>query len=281
LAGVLGMDTPSVDEVEVAAEHPLYGAHLKVWWCRHELERMERESGTHRDAGPIRIRSEPHADGRGEEWFVVVRAPVPLEIGRIAADAVHNLRSALDHLAVALAVANGADLDATRASFPIASNYWEFHRHAPPCSPSTGHVAPSGKHAIRDLSELAQTFVEGKQMHERWDKSAHLFELRYLDNRDKHRILNPAYIQPTAYFNMVGLEIEWDHHPPGSALVDGTHLASVRFAPDNPGMKMQTPLVAAISVGRSTGGFIPLDELGLYASTVREIIDEAQAAFFP
>ena len=275
------MDGPTLpDGITVPADHPLRGAYLKVWWARHELNRLEGKSSAHRDTHPIRIRTVPHADGRGEEWFVVVLSPVPPDIGRVAADAVHNLRSALDHLAVALAVANGADLDNTRASFPISEDYGEFHGHLPPCEPSTHHASRSGKHRIRDLSETAQAFVERKQRHERWEKSAHLFELRYLDNRDKHRVLNPAYLQPTAYFGMVGLEIEWDRHAPGSAFVDGAHLASVRLAPDNPGLKMQTPLVAAISVDRSTGGFIPLEELSVFANTVREIIDEAMADFF-
>lgn len=181
---------------------------------------------------------------------------------------------------MALAAANGSDRDNTRASFPITRDYGEFHGHHPPGESGTCHVSPSGTHLIRDLSETAQAFVEGMPRHERWETAAHLFELGYLDNRDKPRVFNPVPPQPTACVGIVGLEVAWDQHVPADALVEGAHLASIHFAPDNLGMEMQMPLVAAISVDRSTGGFIPLDEISLYASTAREIVAEAQAVFF-
>ena len=59
-------------------------------------------------SNPYELRREPATGGLQEVLVVRVTKPLPDQIEPIVGDAVHNLRSSLDHLAVALATKNGA-----------------------------------------------------------------------------------------------------------------------------------------------------------------------------
>ena len=73
------------------------------------------------ESKPYRISVKPHpvAEIDYVRLFVESVTPVPAEIGLIIGDAVHNLRSALDHLAFQLVLANGKT-PVTTTEFPIS-----------------------------------------------------------------------------------------------------------------------------------------------------------------
>jgi len=114
------------------------------------------------------IRSKPlaliptlRADGRTEDHHIKITNPLPIAANLIAGDSVHNFRSALDHLVMALALDNGADPYDSSISFPVFDRRDRFFRLKPdgtlPARPQRG----SGSYAIRALRPAAQHFIEG------------------------------------------------------------------------------------------------------------------------
>lgn len=101
------------------------------------------------------------------------------EIGVIAGDVVHNMRSALDHLAWQLALLNTATpYDLTQ--FPIALTPGEFG-------------SKRGQKMIGDLAPEHRARIEGFQPYhgtsKAWTPLA-LADLRRLSNTDKHKLIN-------------------------------------------------------------------------------------------
>jgi hypothetical protein len=103
-------------------------------------------------------------------------SPPPL-IPQLTGDCLQNLRSCLDHLACALAVANkGAltDEEAMKVEFPIFRYVGHFQKH--------------GMSQIKHLSVGAQTIIDKLQpCHTRNPTSHLLWFLHMLNNIDKHR----------------------------------------------------------------------------------------------
>jgi hypothetical protein len=101
------------------------------------------------------------------------------EIGVIAGDVVHNLRSALDHLAWQLALLNTATPN-DRTQFPIAISPGEFG-------------SKMGQKMIGDLSSEHRARIESFQPYHGTNKAwtpLALRDLRVLSNTDKHRVIN-------------------------------------------------------------------------------------------
>lgn len=100
-------------------------------------------------------------------------------IGVIAGDVLHNLRSALDHLAWQLALLTTAT-PYDRTQFPIAFTEGEFGSRG-------------GQKMISDLSPEHRARIETFQPYhgtnENWTPLA-LHDLRVLSNTDKHRLVN-------------------------------------------------------------------------------------------
>src|SRR5580704_5743005 len=100
---------------------------------------------------------------------------LPLAIG----DCVHNLRSALDHLAFQLAVLNGKEVEAeTAIAFPVYWTQSQFDNFADrKVAPFIHHKALA---AIQDLQPYKTDNPPG---------ISPLWVLSQLDNIDKHRLL--------------------------------------------------------------------------------------------
>ena len=128
-----------------------------------------------------------NADGTQHVFNWERFTPPPDCFGLIAGDAVHNVRSALDHLAVALAEAGAkakgttmSENEIARLEFPITlseDNFaYKLHRG------SLRHVEP-----------LAKAFIESNQPYNLVPKDPAadtLNTIAVLDNTDKHRTLN-------------------------------------------------------------------------------------------
>lgn len=119
----------------------------------------------------------------GVEWQVIrcaeILEPLPIEWALIAGDAIHNMRSALDHLACALVIRNGND-PTNRTSFPIY-----------PQRPSRGAI--EGKLEGMAVADAEQIRAMQPYLDPQSDRSIMLLKLSRLDNDDKHKLVAPTY----------------------------------------------------------------------------------------
>jgi hypothetical protein len=126
--------------------------------------------------------------GRVYEYVVTRDTPAPISIGLLIGDAAHNLRSALDHLALACSI-RGADHalseDEEKAiEYPICLSPADFGRAA---RRSLAHLEATPLEIIRRY----QPYV----LHSDNPKFAFSWRLARLDNIDKHRrIATTTYV---------------------------------------------------------------------------------------
>jgi len=138
---------------------------------------------------PHRTAGEFHPDRR--EYVVIgeIVKPMP-EVwwGVLLGDALHNLRSALDHLVWQLILLNTGKDGSTENKFPIESSgqrYWS--------------IAKNGRPSVRDralkgVSDQHRTLIDALQPYRTREegRASQLANLRDWSNFDKHRLLNPA-----------------------------------------------------------------------------------------
>jgi hypothetical protein len=115
-------------------------------------------------------------------------------------DVVHNLRSALDHLARSLVIANGGTPHKSTA-YPISHTREAFEA-------SLSNVKAAGQEAL-DLIRETKAYRGGNDG---------LWALRELDDRDKHRLL----LTIAAAHNSVGIDLR-----SVVAKMRGTHVAEI------------------------------------------------------
>jgi hypothetical protein len=137
--------------------------------------------------------------------FTVTRAdPLPDDLAVICGDAVHNLRSALDHLIWQLIIANGGEPD-EKAAFPIWRSESKFKSGRP------GHAKGVSKQAL-DLLYGLQPYKGGNDA---------LWRIHQLDIVDKHRLLLTVAMRHESVIldlggmanRLLGSDVEWDPMP--------------------------------------------------------------------
>jgi len=116
---------------------------------------------------------DPHT-GRQIGWEVVVANEVPTELPLIFGDILHNLRSALDHMANAAVAANGAIPDCNTA-FPIYNSASEFESKC--------------VRKIKGIGEQAVDIIRSVQPYKGASNGDVVWRLHQLDIIDKHRTL--------------------------------------------------------------------------------------------
>jgi len=132
------------------------------------------------ESKPYRISVKPHpvAEIDYVRLFVESVTPVPAEIGLIIGDAVHNLRSALDHLAFQLVLANGKT-PVTTTEFPISD-------------PAKQYTPAFESRKIESVPSKAKDIFRSIQPAHTGDMT--LWNLQTLDIADKHRLLITAQL---------------------------------------------------------------------------------------
>ena len=122
-----------------------------------------------------------------------VKEPSP-EWEGLVSDCAHGMRSALDHLAYQLLIANTpgrVPRDRAKSSaFPIYTSGREFRERVQRGSRKGQPTSRSGLHKIRGVSDNARAIIERLQpYHRRKNPNARrLWELQELSNADKHRL---------------------------------------------------------------------------------------------
>lgn len=246
------------------------------------LEDLEAERTRWFGSNPLRMVPKPTGDGRSEDLYMEVLVPMPLTLNALLGDCVHNFRSTLDHLAMTLAIDNGADPYDFSIQFPICDSPEAFFGKV---SPKTGALPGSpprgtGRYQIRALHPDAQRFIESLQPYRRTGTSWTLTELHHLDNRDKHRSLLELSPEAIATF----------HPAPGTTVTyidpfrlrEGERFGTITFPAGFSGPKQYPPIPVGIGVEHSNRvGWldVPGFPRGQLLRHVREIVDEAERLF--
>jgi hypothetical protein len=139
-----------------------------------------------------------------------IKEPRP-EWDVLIGDCVHNLRSALDHLAFQLMVGNTVASQqrefVNSSEFPIFLSGVKFHKLQRKGSRRGQPMNDSGLHKIRGVSGAARTIIEGLQPYHRRKNpgTRRLWELRELSNTDKHRLFPLVYSSfELGHFEIIG-----------------------------------------------------------------------------
>jgi len=114
--------------------------------------------------------------GKGLIYFVSSIQPTPTNISAILGDTIHNLRSALDHLAYQLVFVGAGRLPSSKAYFPIADN-------------AAKYVEQRGRQ-INGATPQAISMIDALEPYRGGNDT--LWKLHKLDNVDKHRVLITA-----------------------------------------------------------------------------------------
>lgn len=150
---------------------------LKVERADKHIDDLERQIATFSDAGPYTFSHRDDAQ-RGERTFYVhFTKQIPDDFSLIIGDALHNMRSALDHLATHL-VEIGIPPKVKNPYYPIFETAEEYEAE------KLRKVKGARPEAIKAI-DATQPYKRGNG----WA----LFDLHTLNNRDKHRLVIPAW----------------------------------------------------------------------------------------
>ena len=178
------------------------GAWQKLEQARHHLDELRRETRVFTDALPYIYRTE--RDSKTGEFVVRIRVQaqrelIPRRLSLIAGDAIHNIRSGLDHAVWDLAGAKAGP----HTQFPVFDSEPDYRRNAPRMLAGVGRRQRA---CIRTLQpfRVRQALDTEAAIDERDPRAAnvYLMGVARLDNMDKHRVLLAAggviaFRQPT------------------------------------------------------------------------------------
>jgi hypothetical protein len=158
--------------------HPLEAARLKIGRARERMNEIEREASAFLDTQPYVV--VPHNDGEAD-WFTMrcrVFAPPPMSLGLVAGDFAHNLRSALDYIVYQLAALgdHGEKGRGKKTQFPIFRDVTEYERWE--------------KVYLKGVRDQERAAIKQLQPFDR--PGSLLFAIMELDDRDKHRLVDPV-----------------------------------------------------------------------------------------
>jgi hypothetical protein len=244
------------------------GVVAKMERAEQHLTDFEAVLGPWVQAKPISFVSQPLTNGDGEDLFAHIDPPMPQELDLILGDCIHNFRSVLDHLAMTLALDNGADPYDRSISFPIFDDETNYRSN--------------GVRSIRTLTVAAQTFIEELQPFKHPVPAWMLTELQSLDNRDKHRsLITHDLAQVATFHDPEGVHIAYATAP---KFEEGSLIATVTYDSGYSGLKGVQPFIPlAITVERSNRiGFIEIQPFlrdQLLPHIANDIVAEAMQQF--
>lgn len=158
--------------------------HEKLAWAKKHIEALDGELDAFFDKKPVAARVEIDRKGQRILIYGELKAPKPPHWPLMIGDAVHNLRSALDHVVWAFSTRNMAVKrlqELKRIQFPICTefgDYWD---------------AKKGQRVRRMafVDDTARTRIDGMQPYHGGNRAGDhpLAHLNALSNEDKHHQL--------------------------------------------------------------------------------------------
>jgi hypothetical protein len=149
---------------------------IKVERAKEHLRILEAELRSYLSSTPYVIGTKRDQESGRLIYFLASVQPTPLRVSAILGDTIHNLRSALDHLAFQLVWVGKGKAPSSHVYFPIADDrpkYLEQRRR---------QMKGADPSAIAAVDALAP-YKGGNDL---------LWKLHKLDNVDKHRVLITA-----------------------------------------------------------------------------------------
>lgn len=227
--------------------HPLDGVQAKLARAAEHLDALDREVDAF-------LKSEPYDVVLSGDWgeqvgrFHIVREP-PLQLGIIAGDFSHNLRSALDHLVYQVAKLTTPSPQGTM--FPIAlteADYWEPRGGRPSMRDRyLGDVDPGFRSVFDEMQPYRRGTLEQAKRHP-------AAILNRFANTDKHRVIHTAYGQlrgARAWTSGGSMEIHLTIPDPLPVLREGIEVYKISI--DNPShanVQMHTSIQFTMVYGR-------------------------------
>jgi len=173
------------------------GIEAKIDRSGEHIDTLNREIVEWAEGHPYSVASEPEGQSMHHRIYVRLhKAPDVKRWGLLLGDAVHNMRSALDHLVYAGAIrvtGQNPPPDERKLQFVIVD------------APGDWSSTQQQRH-MRPLTDEMRTFIEGVQPYKSSDQNdpdgyqLHLLRwVRELDDSDKHRAIRPVFIAPGAF----------------------------------------------------------------------------------
>lgn len=156
---------------------PLLGVRIKINRSKEHLTHLDSAVQTFKARKPYFVTVDFDSQPGYETYRFREREPIPIAWSAILGDCVHNMRSALDHLACALVIANNCT-PTQYTAFPIGS--------------SETHFRTSAIGRIKGASDAAVKLVESLKPYNRGNVL--LYRLHMVDIADKHQALIPVAV---------------------------------------------------------------------------------------
>jgi len=265
------VDQPSLD-----------GCYVKIARAnkhRNELDRRIREL---LDSIKEAVVTETTYDTDAGQFVVWIRhaPPVPDELSAVAGDALHNLRSALDHL-IYQVVWSLTGKPWEDGQFPIAGAPDRFTKRDRETFDKLGDELTAivmGHQPLDDVADLALA-VEGDELGlvtARIDNNRLRF-LRDLSNADKHRLLLPGFVrgEDTGFTlrNPINCRPKISRYSDSIALKPDTNIAFIPANTRHPDPYVQVDFDFRPSIGIGGGGDV-VEALDMIRAKVQRIIGD-------
>jgi hypothetical protein len=158
----------------MTADERLALIQIKIERAKKHISDLNREVGAFYATKPYEtgLKNDPQS-GKLSHYLIKLD-PIPINFATIAGDAIHNLRSTLDHLAQHLWLVNNPSRPDAEFNFPICNSASKY------------------KSVIdREEKSLRQDAIEAFRKVEAYKggKGNHIWVLNRLDNIDKHRLI--------------------------------------------------------------------------------------------
>jgi hypothetical protein len=155
---------------------PLEGIQAKIERTKKHITDLDLAIGAFLDTGPYKVGTKSDPNTRKLIYYISRVEDVPTEIiPQIAADAICNMVSILDHLAFRLFLKGGTGGDGRHIYFPISKNATNATEHETECK--------------RKVKGMPQTIINGLFKIEAYEggKGNNIWALNELNNLSKHR----------------------------------------------------------------------------------------------
>jgi hypothetical protein len=196
------------------------------------FEILDDESRRYMHEGVYAVVSNPQPDPTQHIFTLQVNEPIPMRWGILFGEAIHHLRSALDHVVFQLTLdMKGASAEGT--GFPIITDPNDWARMSKRASE---YSRTSGMYGIRELGPEVIAYVERLQPYpDRHPEDNVLLALHKIWNQDKHQTVQPwGYLVSSEVTIVSPVVGNWKvvHNP--AVLHDGAEVFRIAFDQPNP-----------------------------------------------
>jgi len=241
---------------------PFENSRRKIVRAHEHISDLEREGKLYWDSNPYKIVIEPDPQQPGHEIHKLrLTTPLPASFSSLTADAVHNLRSALDNACYEIAVGAGR-VKPKHAAFPFAGSAIEFEN--------------TMRGRCRDIPEEIYPLFRAYQPYKGGNDL--LWALNQVSNTDKHALLAVGLGSALGSMHATGGMIRMYINPPWDSVKQeielGVFMADPIFESK---YQIDFSVCLAFDDIQIVGGKAVVPVLKHFASVVQDIVAGIQA----